>query len=142
MAVDGLSWEDAWSRLDTIAASCRRNDRLINLPDPHDVETVLEVGAWTWNYMEPVLGTASFVLLAAQFARSQMLNLRLRPYTHSVKSRRADIVAKEFPMFDKRLIRDYVMSSDISHLNHSRCPGVQKFFLAAFIVAVAATTSQ
>jgi len=83
----------------------------MELPNAHDVETTLEVGAWTWNYMEPVLGTASFMLLAAQFARSQMINLRLRPYTHSVKSRRADIVANGFPMLDKRLIRDYVMSS-------------------------------
>ena len=26
-------------------------------PQPEDVETWLEVGAWTWNWMEPLLGT-------------------------------------------------------------------------------------
>ena len=35
-------------------------------PQPEDVETWLEVGAWTWNWMEPLLGTISFQLLALQ----------------------------------------------------------------------------
>eukprot|EP00980_Cylindrotheca_fusiformis_P012931 scaffold3235_cov83-Cylindrotheca_fusiformis.AAC.2 len=40
-----------------------------DIPEPRDLETMLEVGAWTWNWMEPPLGTFSFVLLCLQFAR-------------------------------------------------------------------------
>lgn len=36
---------------------------------PEDLETALEVGSWTWNWMEPPLGTMSFALLAVQFSR-------------------------------------------------------------------------
>ena len=31
-----------------------------------------KVGAWTWEWMEPAIGTASFVLLAMQLIRSQV----------------------------------------------------------------------
>ena len=54
-----------------------------------DLETWLEVGSWTWSWNEPVLGTVSFVLLALQFARNQMLNLGAKPYTGAVKNWRA-----------------------------------------------------
>lgn len=40
-----------------------------DIPEPADLETWLECGAWAWNWMEPPLGTISFVLLALQFAR-------------------------------------------------------------------------
>lgn len=41
----------------------------MEIPEPSDMDTWLEVGAWTWNWNEPVLGTASFVLLCLQFSR-------------------------------------------------------------------------
>jgi hypothetical protein len=40
-----------------------------DIPEPRDLETMLEVGSWTWNWMEPLLGTFSFALLCLQFAR-------------------------------------------------------------------------
>jgi hypothetical protein len=40
-----------------------------DIPEPRDLETMLEVGSWTWNWMEPPLGTLSFALLCLQFAR-------------------------------------------------------------------------
>lgn len=40
-----------------------------DVPEPRDLETMLEVGSWTWNWMEPPLGTFSFALLCLQFAR-------------------------------------------------------------------------
>lgn len=39
------------------------------VPGKEDLETHLEVGAWAWNWMEPPLGTFSFVLLCLQFSR-------------------------------------------------------------------------
>lgn len=40
-----------------------------DVPEPKDLETFLEVGAWTWSWMEPVLGHVSFFLLCLQFSR-------------------------------------------------------------------------
>lgn len=88
-----------------------RNFVAMDLPDPHDVETTLEVGAWTWNYMEPILGTASFMLLAFQVARTQLMNAGLRPYRSFVYELRAQRVAREFPKYDERLVRDFAMQS-------------------------------
>ena len=40
-----------------------------DVPEPRDLETALEVGSWTWNWMEPPLGQISFFLLCLQFSR-------------------------------------------------------------------------
>ena len=44
------------------------NERYVtaDVPPEKDLETWLEVGSWTWNWMEPPLGTISFVLLCVQ----------------------------------------------------------------------------
>merc|ERR1711924_125278 len=34
--------------------------------------TTNQVGTWTWSWMEPMIGTASFVILCSQFGRAQM----------------------------------------------------------------------
>lgn len=39
------------------------------VPGDEDLETGLEVGSWAWNWMEPPLGTMSFVLLCLQYSR-------------------------------------------------------------------------
>ena len=38
-----------------------------DVPPPEDLETWLETGSWTWNWMEPVLGQISFMLLCLAF---------------------------------------------------------------------------
>jgi len=81
-----------------------------DVPEPRDLETVLEVGSWTWNWMEPPLGQISFFLLCLQFARSQIQNLGLTPYTEAIKVRRANRVAAEFSQYDKAVISSYVKS--------------------------------
>jgi hypothetical protein len=43
-------------------------------PEPADLETMMEVGSWTWNWMEPPLGTFSFFLLCLQFSRYVLYN--------------------------------------------------------------------
>ena len=34
-----------------------------DIPEPKDLETMFEVGNWTWGWMEPPLGTISFFIL-------------------------------------------------------------------------------
>jgi len=81
-----------------------------DVPEPRDLETWLEVGAWSWNWMEPPLGQISFFLLCLQFARGQIQNLGLKPFTELVKSKRAERVANEFSQYDEIVISNYVES--------------------------------
>jgi hypothetical protein len=38
-------------------------------PPMKELETALEVGSWSWNWMEPPLGVSTFVLLCLQYMR-------------------------------------------------------------------------
>ena len=46
------------------------------LPEP---AVMLNTGTWTWAWMEPLIGTASFSILCLQLVRSQMKKLALKP---------------------------------------------------------------
>ena len=73
---------------------CFALTNFLDVPDAKDLETPLEVGSWAWNWMEPPLGQISFFLLCMQYARSQMENLGVAPYTANYKSRRAASLCK------------------------------------------------
>ena len=49
----------------------------------------------------------SFFLLCLQFARSQIANLGVRPYTAKLKAMRADKIVRKFPQYDATLLADY-----------------------------------
>merc|ERR1712137_1509333 len=82
-----------------------------DVPEDKDLETVCEVGSWTWNWMEPPLGQISFFLLCLQFARSQMLNLGAAPYTEMILNSRARRLSEKFPQYNHRIVRQYVECS-------------------------------
>ena len=75
-----------------------------DVPEPADLETMLEVGSWSWNWMEPPLGTFSFALLCLQFSRAQLQNLGVKPYTSWLRERRSRMVSEAFPQYDPGLI--------------------------------------
>lgn len=85
------------------------NEAFVTTDVPHakDMETVLEIGAWTWNWMEPPLGQISFFLLTLQFARSQIQNMGVKPYTGWLKRSRADKLHSTFPQYNEHVIKDY-----------------------------------
>jgi hypothetical protein len=85
-----------------------------DVPPPADLETWLETGAWTWTWMEPVLGTASFTLLGFQFARAQMLNMRMKPYSDYMLNRRADRLVAAFPEYDSKILREFALTDDLT----------------------------
>ena len=70
-----------------------------DVPEERDLETPLEVGSWTWNWMEPPLGQMSFFLLCMQYARAQLQNLGAKPYTAYILKRRAERLCQEFPEY-------------------------------------------
>jgi hypothetical protein len=82
----------------------------MEVPMPSDLDTRLETGAWTWSWMEPVLGTASFTLLAFQYARQQLLNLGLKPFTQILLAKRAKNLCNAFPEYDEGLLNSFVES--------------------------------
>lgn len=91
-----------------------------DVPEPKDLETPLEVGSWAWNWMEPPLGQISFFLLCMQFARSQLQNLGLKPYTEYFKNHRADRLVKEFPNYNQFIVRSFSEGDSLSgaHIIH------------------------
>ena len=84
-----------------------------DIPEPKDLETMLEIGSWTWNWMEPPLGTLSFILLCMQYARAQVQNLGIKPYTELIKQWRGERLAKAFPKYDPRVLLAYSESAPI-----------------------------
>ncbi len=78
-----------------------------DVPEDKDLETFLEVGSWSWGWMEPIIGQVSFVLLALQFARNQALNLGIKPYGDLMKNRRANYLVSVYPQYDEVFVRWY-----------------------------------
>jgi len=88
------------------------NERFVttDIPEPQDLETWLEVGSWAWNWMEPPLGQISFFLLCLQFARAQIANMGVRPYTARMKAMRAKKIVAIYPQYDATLLSNYSKS--------------------------------
>jgi len=70
-----------------------------------DELTVNQVGTWTWSWMEPMIGTASFVLLCCQFIRGQAVKMNMRSYSEQLLHWRADRLCKAFPGYDQSMLR-------------------------------------
>ena len=93
----------------------------MDVEDAKNLETWLEVGSWSWNWMEPPLGTISFFLLCMQYSRDQRLNMGQKPYTEWYKSQRADRLAAAFPAYTTEIVRDYAKATAF---DHSDCDGI------------------
>lgn len=78
-----------------------------DVPEPEDLETPLEIGIFSWNWMEPILGTTSFFLLCFQYARAQMSNLSVKPYSGWYKEHRAKRVIRTFPQYDPVILTNF-----------------------------------
>ena len=75
-----------------------------------------DVGTWTWAWMEPMIGTASFSILCLQLLRSAMMNLAYRPLYTSVLSWRANALADAFPQYDRPIVKDFGRSQPMRDL--------------------------
>jgi hypothetical protein len=71
------------------------------------LDTIWKVGNWTWGWMEPYLGTASFVLLGLQFTRINMQRLHWKPYTERILEWRADRLARSFPQYNEDIVKEF-----------------------------------
>jgi hypothetical protein len=75
-------------------------------PD-EDLETALEVGSWTWAWMEPPLGQISFFLLCMAWSRENMKNVNISPYTEWMKAKRAASLADKFPQYNETITKEF-----------------------------------
>jgi len=90
-----------------------------DVPETSDLETMLEVGMWSWGWMEPPLGTISFFILCMQYSRDQRINLGLPLFTQRYQDSCAAKLEKAFPQYDRLVVRDYakVMAFDVSDVD-------------------------
>ena len=86
------------------------------LPDP---VVWVNTGTWTWAWMEPLIGTASFSILCLQLFRGQMKKLALKPYTHYVQSRRANRLADRYPQYTRSIVKDFGRSQPLRGLKYN-----------------------
>ena len=80
-------------------------------PDVGEMDTILEIGSWTWGWMEPPLGTISFFLLCMQFAREQRIAIGMKPFTERIKEHQGNRLTAAYPMYDEALVRAYAEST-------------------------------
>eukprot|EP00548_Thalassiothrix_antarctica_P002156 CAMPEP_0194133242 /NCGR_PEP_ID=MMETSP0152-20130528/3496_1 /TAXON_ID=1049557 /ORGANISM="Thalassiothrix antarctica, Strain L6-D1" /LENGTH=290 /DNA_ID=CAMNT_0038828521 /DNA_START=93 /DNA_END=965 /DNA_ORIENTATION=+ len=85
------------------------NDKYVTMevPQPSELDTWLEVGSWSWSWMEPVIGELSFLLLCMQLGRSQLSNMGFKPYNNFSKDLRAKQIIKLYPQYDSLILTDY-----------------------------------
>jgi len=88
------------------------NEKYVTMEVPHssELDTWLEVGSWSWNWMEPAIGQLSFMLLCMQLGRAQISNMGLRPYSRYIRDRRGANLAKLFPRYDSTILKTYSKS--------------------------------
>ena len=79
------------------------NERFVttDVPDARDLETWLEVGQWTWNWMEPPIGTISFVFIALQFARGRGV---INPLEAYYQRRRERQLLEAYPQYSPLIL--------------------------------------
>ena len=78
-----------------------------DVPQASDLNTMLEVGMWAWNWMGPPLGTVSFYMLCVQYARDQGENIGHKPYHTILEEKQGKKLAAAYPQYHKIIVRDY-----------------------------------
>ena len=73
-------------------------------PPEADIDTILEVGSWAWGWMEPPLGTISFVILCWQLGIQQM-STRTPQICPEVKA-----VISQYPQYNYTIVRAWAES--------------------------------
>ena len=77
-----------------------------DVPEAKDLETWLEVGTWSWGWMEPPLGQLSFFLLCIQFMREQMMSIGMTPYTEWLQEKRANKLISKYPEYSPLILQE------------------------------------
>mmetsp|Transcript_18642 Transcript_18642/g.51118 ORF Transcript_18642/g.51118 Transcript_18642/m.51118 type:complete len:361 (+) Transcript_18642:63-1145(+) len=113
-----------WKPLAEIYGTCVAGEELPEGVEDISSMTTNQVGTWTWAWMEPMIGVASFVILCSQFARGQMWKLNMRPYTEDMLRRRANRLAGMHPHYDREVVRAW--AKHLPRTNYSGMPSFRR----------------
>lgn len=86
----------------------------MDIPPPCELDTPLEIGIWTWNWMEPLMGTLTYTLVCLQLIRQQMIHLGIKPFTNSLIQYRTKRLREAFPQYDEKMLHGYVESQSMA----------------------------
>ena len=86
-----------------------------DVPEPADLETMLEVGTWAWNWMEPVLGQVSFFILCVQLSKNYMQSIGMTPYIDYILKSRADRMKEKYPQYHASIVHDFAIGQWYDH---------------------------
>jgi len=78
--------------------------------------TTNQVGAWSWGWMEPMIGTGTFVLLCFQFSRAQVKKMNMKTYGEHLLQWRANRLARRFPEYDGSMLKAW--AKHMPRVNH------------------------
>lgn len=87
--------------------------------------TINQVGTWTWSWMEPMIGTASFVLLCCQFSRSQIKKMNMKTFGEHLLVWRASRLQTRFPEYDGSMVRAW--AKHMPRVNMNFFPVYEKY---------------
>lgn len=100
------------------------NDKFVTADPPEvgEADTMLEVGSWSWNWMEPPLGTISFFLLCIQYAREQRVSIGGMTMTEKIQEKQATMLAEKYSQYDAAIIKAYGSAIAL----HDDCVNIQE----------------
>lgn len=80
----------------------------MEIPPPDELDTRLETGIWTWNWMEPFTGTATFSLMCIQYIRQHAITLGIKPFTNRIREHRTRLLCEAYPQYDRHILGNFV----------------------------------
>ena len=88
------------------------NERFVtdDVPPAESLETVLEVGSWSWSWMEPIMGQLSFFILCMQFAYTEFNHIGKNHFHHNSMVKIAEKISDKYPQYNKTLLMNFFMS--------------------------------
>ncbi len=57
-------------------------------------------------------GSIIFLLLCFAFARNQLVNLKIKPYTDWLQTFRAKRLQRRYPQYDEDIVHDFAVNDD------------------------------
>ena len=88
-------------------------------------DTMLEVGSWAWNWMEPALGQLSFFILCVQLSKNYMQSIGMTPYIDYLLKSRATSLKEMYPQYHASIVNDFAIGQWYDHSSPSDEHGIK-----------------
>jgi len=78
------------------------------VPQPEDLETVFEVGTWSWAWMEPMTGTFTFVICCLQMSKMLLRKSGYNTWGEFCTKMRLNSLKKKYPQYHSHFMEGFV----------------------------------